>query len=287
MAHRIKIAALNITMHQPHSAARYAKLFQQAYRMRHVVRLGKLHAALLGSLYEGEEKGRDGVVRELAGDIFRFVNLDLSQPWFNTATGEAATEKDVQEITIPKHLLPHLQHIAFIFRPHLHQLVFVAEDRSDRMGPRTAATFFERLFEHVVRELNLPPVEVTAIVDKEALDSMLGLAQLEKLTIELKRPNPDDLGGEADKWMKKLEKQRARSIVTQLTASAGKSLAPDDETKSAARVAADNGKVSVIGRDAAGDRVEESTSERPLVLTEKVDENVETVFQVLQRTQVG
>lgn len=285
MVRAIKIAALNISMHKPHSPRRYVDLFKQAYELKHMVRLGKLHSAMMGSLYVGPDVGRDGVPTELSGDIYRFVNLDASQPWFNTETGDVATDNDVRQISIPPNLLPHLQRLAYLFRPHTHELVYVAQDRGDRLGAETARVFFERLFKFVLTKRGFPPVEVTAFPDKEALDTMLSLPRLEKLTIILKRPNPDDLGGEIEKWMKKLEKQKARSAFTELVAVKGESLQPDSETRKFAEVAAVNGQVSVIGRDAQGLKFEDSTVARPWVKTEHINDNLETVIQVLQRIE--
>ena len=115
---------------------------------------------------------------------------------------------------------------------------------------------------------------------------MLSLPVLERLTIELKRPNPDDAGGERARWMKKLQKQHAQSLKTELVAVKGESIKPDEDTRSAAHVAADNGNVRVVGRNAGGTRVDESTKDRPLLITAKVDDNVETATQVLARTQI-
>lgn len=279
---QIKIAALNVAMHQPHSPTRYVTLIRTAYRLRRPIRLGALHGAMLGALY-GENAE---VPTELSGEIYRFVHLDPSEPWFNTRTRDQASEQEVQEINIPGHLLPHLQRIAFVFRPKSHQLLFISLDRKDRMGAATAVTFFQRLFDEVRKTSDFPPVDVTAIADKDNLVEMLSLPVLERLTIELKRPNPDDAGGERARWMKKLQKQNAQTLKTELVAVKGESIKPDEDTRSAAHVAADNGNVRVVGRNAGGTRVEESTKDRPLLITATVDDNVETATQVLSRTQI-
>lgn len=283
----IKIAGLNIAMHQPHSPERYVDLMHQAYRSRHIVKLGKLHAAMLGSLYSSSEKHpRDGTPIEMTGEVYRFVKLDPNEPWFNTETKDVASEEDVQKIAIPRNLLPHLQLIPFIFRPRRHHLAYVSRERGSSLGPRTAEAFFQSLFDYLRTKKEFPQVEVTPLVDKDVVDEMLELKTLEKLTIELKRPNPDDLGHEDERWMKKLEKMKARKLVEQIEAVRGESIVPDAETRSIARVAANNGRVSVVARDATGARFEESTVARPLVITEHVDDKVETTVDVLRRTDL-
>lgn len=276
----IKISALNIAMHNPHSPQKYVSLFKDAKKLNYLVRLGSLHGAMLGSLYGGRG---EGAVRELSGEIYRFVKLDPSEPWFNVETREAATEDEVERIRIPSHLLPHLQRIEFIFRPDVHELWFVSQDRKDRLGPQAAAKFFQSLFDRTVQIGNYPEVEVTALPDADTLDEMLSLPTLEKITIELKRPNADDAAGEEAKWLRKLERQKAQKQITQLIAIPGDSIAPDNETRSLASVASRNGNVTVIGRDAAGMRVEESTREKPLVIPEHVNSEVETSMDVLRQ----
>ena len=109
---RITIAEINISMHAPHSPDGYAELFRKIYRAQRAVALGKLHGAMIGSMY-----GQNARVlpATFTGEIYRFVNIDPSNPWFNTRTQKAATEDDVEEVNIPEHLRPHLQRIPFAF----------------------------------------------------------------------------------------------------------------------------------------------------------------------------
>lgn len=276
----IQISALNIAMHQPHSPKQYISLFKDAKKLRELVRLDSLHWAMLGLLY-GPKAGAKNA--ELTGEIYRFVKLDPHEPWFNTETREAATDDEVGGIKIPAHLLPHLQRVEFVFKPDVHELWFISQDRKDRLGPQTAVKFFQRLFESLVQSGKYPPIEVTAIPDRDTLDEMFSLSKLEKIVIELKRPNADDAAGEEAKWLKKLAKQNARKITTELVAVAGESILPDQETRALAAVAARNGNVSVIGRDANGKKVDESTKSRPLMIPQQVDSDIETSMDVLLR----
>ncbi len=69
-----------------------------------------------------------------------------------------------------------------------------------------------------------------------------------------------------------------------MIAKTGETIAPDADTLALASVAARNGSVSVVGRDANGMRVEESTQKRPLQISALVDSEVETSLDVLKRT---
>lgn len=277
----IKIAALNIAMHQPHSAERYVSMMKDAYAMRLMVRHGELHGAMLGSLHLED---KDNPVKGLVGEIYRFVKLDPNEPWFNTETGEVASNDDIGNIHIPGHLLPHLQRIPFYFKPDKHELWFISRDRKDTLGPQVARSIFQKIFDHLTILREYPTIEVTAIPDEENLERMLALPSLEKLVIEIKRPNADDGANEEMRVLKRLERQKAKRMTTELVAEKNESIAPDAETRSLAVVAARNGNVTVIGRNVAGIRVEESTEARPFIESVLVDPNIETAIDVLKRT---
>ena len=277
----IKISALNVAMHKPHSPQRYVALLKDAKRLNALIPLGALHGAMLGSL-DGTDDYSKGSM--LTGEIFRFVKLDASEPWFNLQTSEAASDDDMGGVSIPNHLLPHLQRIEYAFRPDTHELWFISQDRKNRLGAQAAVTFFQRIFDLVYRQGNCTQVEVTALPDIDTLEKMLSLSILQRMTIDLKRPNADDGAGEETRWLKKLEDQGIRRQETTLIASAGESIKPDEETRALAQVAARNGSVSVVGKDADGIRVEESTIAKPMVLSRLVNSALETALDVLKRT---
>jgi Domain of unknown function (DUF4747) len=280
----IKISALNIAMHQPHSPMKYVELFKDAKKLNYLVRLGSLHGAILGSVYSPKDGNPSS---ELTGEIYRFVKLDANEPWFNVETSDVASDDEVERINIPSHLLPHLQRIEFIFKPAVHELWFISQDRNDRMGPHAAAKFFQDLFDALVAAGRYPEIEVTALPDAETLDQMLSMSNLEKITIELKRPNADDAGSDEAKWLKRLEKQGIRKQTTELVAAKGSFISPDKETQTLAAVASRNGRVSIARRDTAGLRVEDSTDKRPLVMPVLVDSEIETSMDVLRRTALS
>lgn len=271
-------------MHKPHSTEKYISLFKDAKKLKQLVRLGSLHGAMLGSLHTGRSESK---TKELTGEIYRFVKLDPNEPWFNVETSDVATDDDVGAIKIPEHLLPHLQRIEFVFKPEVHELWFVSQDRKDRMGPKFAAAFFQQLFDRLVISGRYPDIEVTPLPDKDSLEEMMSSSTLEKITIELKRPNADDAGGDEAKWLKRLERQKARKITTEIVAAKGEFITPDEETQALAKVAARNGNVSITGRDPAGLKVEESTREKPMAISEYVDSDNETSLDVLVRTALN
>ena len=276
----IRIAALNIAMHEPHSAERYVAMMKDTYALHYMVRHGELHGAMLGSLYPED---RDDPMRGLNGELYHFVKLDPAEPWFNAETKDAATEDDVGNIRIPGHLLPHLQRIPFIFKPDRHELWFISRDRKAQLGTQAARSIFQSLFDLLTLARDYPIIEVTAIPDMESLARMLALPTLEKLIIDLKRPNADDGANEEARLLRRLERQNARRMTTELVADKHASLVPDAETRGLAEVASHNGNVKVVGRGADGERVEDSTEARPLIESVTLDPDIETAMDVLRR----
>lgn len=276
----IKIANLNIAMHNPHSPERYVELFNDVFARGGLAKSGSLHGSIIGSLMPED---RDDIAKGINGELFRFVILDPNEPWFNTVTRDVATAAEAKEIVIPKHLLPHLQRIPFVFRPDAHQLWFVSHDRKDNLGPAAAASIFQTLIDQVCLEKGYPTVEVTPVPDEDILERMLALHTLEKLSIELKRPNSDDGLSEEQRWQKRLERQKAKRMKVELVAERSESIKPDEETRGLARAAAHNGKVSVIGRTEDGMKVEESTEKHPRIDPVTVDPENETILGVLRR----
>jgi Domain of unknown function (DUF4747) len=277
----ITVSCLNIAMHTPHSKQRYVELLASAFSSRRMVRLGSVHGGMIGSLYgvgsENEEK-------ELNGELYRFLKLDPTEPWFNSQTKEAASPNDLETLSIPNHLLPHLQKIPFIFKPATHRFYLVSKDRKNNLSAGAAKQLLEGLFNHLVAEGKFPPVEITVEPDRNALEEIFNLKSLEHLAIELVPPNPDD-GEEIEKRLKdKLKKQNVRKQTVLLDAERNQSIKPDEETVALAKVAASNGKVTASGHDATGVKQELSTVDRPMRELVLHDPNVETLFDALRRT---
>jgi hypothetical protein len=277
----ITVSCLNLAMHTPHSRKRYVELPATAFSAKRMVRLGSVHGGMIGSLYGANAASAE---KELTGDLYRFLKLDPNEPWFNAQTKEAASPDDLEALSIPQHLLPHLQRIPFLFKPATHRLFLVSKDRKDSLSAGSAKQLLDGLFAPLAVEGLFPPVEITVEPEKDALDEILGLKSLEHLVIELVPPNPDD-GDEIEKKLKeRLKKQNVRKQTVQLDAERNQSIKPDADTVALAKVAASNGKVTATGHDASGLKQELSTVDKPLRERVLHDPNVETLFDALRRT---
>ena len=276
----VTIAAVNIALHAPHGAERYVELLQKAFRRRSVVRLGTLHGAMLGTLSRPRIEGRE---LWMEGDIYRFVKLDPSEPWFNSETKEPATDDEVESIKIPRHLLPHLQRIPFVFNARRHRLWHIARDQKISFGSATAVKFLEPLLQSTALLLDFPEVSITAVPESSSVEDILSMPGLEYLRIELVRPNPDNGESAEARWLKRLEEQKTTKAKLELYHAKNAVLSPNEETREMAEVAANNGSVYGRGRTADGMPTEDSTVARPMLKHEFVNTEIETVADVLRR----
>lgn len=276
----ITISALNIAMHAPHSPQRYVDLLWQTRRSKKIVGLGELHGAMLGHL-NGQKSFQKGML--LTGEIYRFVKLDPEMPWFDLTKSEAATEDELSKINIPTHLLPNLQRIEFCFLPDKHRLWFISKDRKDSLSPTIAARFFQILLDFICAQDNYPKVEVTAIPDSDSIDTLLSTHRIDRIELELVRPNPDDNKSAEARWKKKLERLNAKKLRTEIVSADEKGLQLSQEDKDDARAFANNGAVRVVGVSADGTKVDESTTNRPIREPAIVDSAIETSLDVLLR----
>lgn len=276
----IQISALNIAMHTPHSPQRYIDFIHDAFWIKDRVKLSNVHFAMIGSIYRDDP---DDDRSAITGEIFRFVKIDQNEPWFNDLTKEPATDMEKNEVTIPEYLLPNLQRIPFVFLPTKHCLYVVTKDRKDAMSASTVKKILEHVFERVIIEKGYPEVTITVIPTEESVEKVLSIASLERLSIELVRPNADDDNELEEQFMRRLENQNASKFTQEMTSSRNDTLAPDDDTKRLARLASRNGRVIGYGYDVNGVKVKESTDQIPKIKHVTVNTNLETTRDVLKR----
>ncbi len=279
---KIQISALNIVTH-PHSPETYVDLFRRLYRLRQSIAVRRAQQLMIGELrYLNRSHHTAGVF----GRIYRFDQIDPDAQWFNVVSNVAATSEELSEIKIPPSLKPNLVMFNFVFHPVGHWLYFETVADRASLGPTTVKRFFEALFSAPEIIEQFGKVDATIVPEHEQLDRILTLPGLSKLTIDVKRPNPDDLANEDQKVFARFDAMGARRLYQQYTAERGESIKPDDEVRLMARVASHNGSVQGVGMSAAGDRLLESTVDHPWRDTIRYDPDVELREDVMiARTQ--
>lgn len=106
---------------------------------------------------------------------------------------------------------------------------------------------------------------------------------LRQLTLRVNRPNAD-VNSDRSRVFARMSRLNASEWKQSYKAARGVKLEPDNEVRRLAGVAADNGQVVGVGKDENNKRVEESTSDHPMVLTRSYDpdrEGAKGVFEGL------
>lgn len=277
---KLVIGAINITI-QPHTPQKYLDLFRDTYKLKKSVKIsGDQYGLLVGMFKLNRDQKKLGPI---AGDIFRFTNIDPSAKWFNTTTNGFASDDDVDEINIPENLKPNSSRFSYIFYPEQHLLFYEGYYDSNSFGPKNAERFVERLFN--VNEIidKYGKVDVTHVPEKDTLAEAIKLHHKEKIEMTIKRPNPDTF---ADTERRVLERMQARNVETfeqSYKAIQGDSIEMDEDLETMAFISAKNGNFYIKGKDENFRPIEFSTTKHPLKLIEYYDPNTESAFELLQR----
>lgn len=264
----VDIGCLNIVSH-PHSPEIYVQLFEAANkgasrplaehqycRIRHVRAINNKNP-LFG----------------IKGKIFKHLQLTTEDEWLDDRTDDVAAETDVADI-IPDHLLPGLVQFDFVFYPQGHRLFFAMKNEKGKsLSPRTAQKIvYATLTELEVTKKEGLDINVHVESSHEGLEQIFSLKSIQSIEFEVDLPNPDENNKAQAKYKKRLEKQNIKKKKTTLTASRGKSLTPDEGTKTELNVAASNGYVTGKGTQADGTKEEISTKEHPFKEKESYDQ---------------
>lgn len=266
----ITVSALNIVMPVPHNAQRYIALLQAAFNLKRPISLRGDFAGMIGSC-RVEEMNGDNVVK---GEFYKFFDLKIDGQWFNTIEQKPAEDNELAEIHIPENLKPHFQTFPFVFLPTNHRLFFITKDQKDNFSPGQAQKMLSVIFEDSMLVQEYGEIDITIEPSAETLQRIFSMPRLKNLVIEVTPPNPDDHEEAERKLFEKMGIIGADKQTIELTSNKPSGLKPDAELKTLAEIAQSNGKVSGRGEDEAGQIINVSTAEHPML--EKTEYNPKT-----------
>lgn len=255
---KVELGMVNIVLH-PHSPDHYVRLLRKAKTRKLVSKWHGERYGLIQSFSESQEE--EGAY---IGKIATFTHIDLEGQWFDLQAGEAVDDEDLPDVNIPQHLRPSLRNYHFVFYPRNHRMVFETHGvEGVNASPNVVGRFLSKLLNDdlLVEEFGDATVTVEPRVD--ALEKVLGIARLERLTIVLERPNSDDSFEYEQDVLDRLDRNNAISETNSYRAPKGEALTPDDIVKKEARVAQSNGYVESRGKDQSGRPDQESTKAHP------------------------
>lgn len=283
MVAKLPVSGINIVTH-PHSPQGYIDLLYMLFRSRrHVQVYSSLHLML------GELKPIDATngMTGLFGRLYRFVDIDKDATWFNVDKHDEATEEELAQINLPDELRPNTEMFDFVFYPIGHTFYFNMRSgnkirgKQGNLGPGQVVKLFKILTSLQPVQEKFGQVDITVLPDTAQLEKILAIHSLQKLVIEVSKPNPDELGEAEAKVFSRLEKMKSRKLRQEIFAEKHESIELDEDTKSLARVAATNGKVVGSGYTAAHRKVQKSTVSKPWVDRVDYDPDIQTEAETL------
>lgn len=267
------MSVLNVKA-EPHDASTYRRLLERAYKKKIDVKYYGNRVARIGSLFEIEPA-------VLGGEFWIFTQIDPQLPVINLESGTSVDPTEMMESGFDwsAHGFDH-KSFPFVFFEKDHRLGF--EDKL--VSVANLRTVVEGMLNRVKANLELDSVTVEVEQEPGQLERIFKL-ELERLTIHITRPNPDDLDDLEGEFLAELAAQNAAAQEVKLVAEPGTRLTPNERTRNLAEIALSNGYVEGRGRDEATARKETvTTQEAPLRVPAEFNPNDQTLMDVLLQT---
>lgn len=278
-----EVSGINIRVHTKHSPEEYTELWRQLHRLRGTVTRSS-NTLMIG---EARSEDKEDPRALIYGSFYRFLDVKPDDPWFNIQTRKKATDEDVERVNIPHELKPNLVEIPYVFDVVKHRLYFVSKEKDIHVSPVSIHNFLNNLCERISIAERFGKVDLTVLTDKGQVDELLSWPVIRTLTIKIDRPNPNDYDDEAA-FYEKLHRRRAESETRiYKKASTENSLIPDDEIRSLAHIAADNGEVEVSGQARNRSRMTASSKKFPLRIPASYITTLETLRDALKTVVLG
>ena len=277
---KVKFGALNIKTHPHPTPEIYANLIEFVHKKELIGPLRGHTAGRIDALFPISSNNR---LAGYTGKIGKWTRIDNV---YSKQKEKFFTQEEVEKLfpgVEDAQALPNYERSDFVFYPEKHKLIFVSyhnhAGHRQHLTPGIAGRLFDNLFNHPTVQANFhQDVEVVVIPDNNVLERILNLYDLQKIEICVNRPNKgDDLEDDDDIVFNALNRIHVKEERRIYKAAKGQSIDPDEEMKRYARVAADNGFVKAIGKDEYGNRVEESTVDKPLLETLEYDAQKESL----------
>lgn len=279
MARKVKISSvvLNIRLH-PHTPELYKSFLQDIFQLRKPVKVHGDRYAMI-SLINRSEIDKDVIT----GTITSFTKVELQGSWFDAENLAEATDEQVSEVTIPRHLHPNAATFFFHFDIKKHRIYVQQYSKGKVLTANQALTLFKALSEDLSITEKYKLASITLVQARTGLEELFSLTRLDKISITIMKPNSDIL---ADDFEAQIEQHlldaHARKFIVTYTAEPGSSLVRTPDIDTLAESALDHGNVEVVGRDEKG-RVKLSTEQYPEVLHDKYDPETTTEAQAFRR----
>lgn len=255
------MSAVNITAH-PHPEGVYEKLIRHIHRKRIVREVHGNRSGLITQVWNSTDSELPGVY----GVITTFVDFDKEGLWFDLETAEAASEDELNKVEVPDNLRPDMKRCQFILDEKNHIVSFMMDSAKGGISAGLMEKFLLRIFSEPSVVSKFGRVSVHVVHPERSVDELFKLPKIREVFIRANRPNVGDYDGNPFKNLKEWMANQNANTFEQKIASDNSDMQPSEETISLARVADENGYVTVSGRDHFNQAAQLSTKDTaPLV----------------------
>lgn len=262
----LEIGVLNIAMHNHDKGElSYENLFKALNNHELEAQLDETHAACIGELNTNKKYGKR---RYFLGQIYKYAKINPERDCLNTKTKKVATPEEKQALIAPKHLRPHFVKIPFVFIPEGHRLYVQTKHKYKDVsfGITRAKKVLELLVQKEDIFSKFGDVEVTIQPDSAEVEKLINRKDIDKLTLDIVRPNPDGIKGVETALFEKMKRRNLKKQKVEYISTRSEQLVLDEEMKNEVKVAASNGKVVAEGVDVNNTKWKTSTEETNLII---------------------
>jgi hypothetical protein len=272
----IKISGINIRVHSKHAPSEYVELWRSFAKMRKAKSRG-VSAMMIGTQ---RPIAKDDPASGIFGYLYRFVNIDPADPWFDIERHEVADEADVAQVRIPEKLKPNLEEIPYFFDTKKHRLFFKSGGAGASVSPGIALALVEHLSLFPQISNRFGEVDATIIKTKGTLEQLLSWPVLKYIGVTLKRPNPNEFDDDQE-FFDRMERRGLKLEEHKFVkAPEADSITPDDEMLSMFKRAIEDGTYEQRGIDTDGELKTASASAYPMKESVTYDPDAELESEV-------
>lgn len=255
----LKVSGINLRVHSRHSPEEYVELWRALTRMKKPKARG-VTALMIGS--QRRLRAEDPA-SPFFGHLYRFVNIDPEDPWFDIETQKRADAEDVAMVSIPKKLKPNLTEIPYLFDVQRHHLYFVSGGTGASVSPGAVDSLIEYLSEFDRIKDRFGQIDHTVLTREGTLETLLQWPEIRQIKVVLERPNPTEFDDD-DTFYKRLKRRNVHKEEHSFyKAPEAETITPDAEMQSMFNRAVSDGLYKQRGINPKGKVEEASSSDYP------------------------
>lgn len=272
-------SGINIRVHSKHEPTEYIELWKRLFRMKAVHTHGA-YGIMIGEVNLEDYRSSDGLIR---GYFYSFIQIDPTQQWFNVTEHRPAEPEEVSQVAIPEGLKPNLKMVPYIFDVKQHQLFFITDDQDSGASPAMVKKLLDKMCARTTIIERFAAIDLTVLTDKAKIEKILSWPVIRRLELTLERTNPSDYDDEVEVFGRFHEMGIQREERVYVKAKGASSIKPDKSLIRVAKIAADNGEVSVSGVNSQGKSDSAKSTSFPMVARERYFPAVQTLFEAFMQ----